>query len=94
MKIYCPYLIIKCQRGTNGSQILPTSDRQARPLVSLEPEQQRLAWQQAVKLAGGKIPSGRIAQDIVDKILCFIGQYPEKFLISTPNEVVIRKNSV
>jgi len=54
--------------GTNGSQILPTSERQVRPMVPLEPEQQRLAWQQAIELAGGKIPSGRIVQDIVDKI--------------------------
>ncbi|MBK1990891.1 hypothetical protein A0J48_025850 [Sphaerospermopsis aphanizomenoides BCCUSP55] len=56
------------QTGTNGSQILPTSERQVRPLVSLEPEQQCLAWQQAVEQAGGKIPSGRQVQDIVDKI--------------------------
>ncbi|MCC5635442.1 hypothetical protein LC593_06170 [Nostoc sp. CHAB 5844] len=40
MKIYCPYFIIKCQIRTIGSQILPTSDRQVRPLVPLEPEQQ------------------------------------------------------
>ncbi|BAY67019.1 hypothetical protein NIES22_71630 (plasmid) [Calothrix brevissima NIES-22] len=56
------------EMGTNGSQILPTSERQVRPLVPLKPEQQRQAWQQAVELAGGKIPSGRIVQDIVDKI--------------------------
>lgn len=56
------------ETGTIGSQILPTSERQVRPLVSLEPEQQRLAWQQAIEQAGGKIPSGRIVQDIVDKI--------------------------
>jgi hypothetical protein len=56
------------EMGTNGSQILPTSERQVRPLVPLEPEQQRLAWQQAVEQAGGKIPSGRIVQDIVNKI--------------------------
>ncbi|WP_242046211.1 MULTISPECIES: hypothetical protein [Calothrix] len=56
------------ETGTNGSQILPTSERQVRPLVPLKPEQQRQAWQQAVELAGGKIPSGRIVQDIVDKI--------------------------
>ncbi|MBD2357672.1 hypothetical protein H6G41_24185 [Tolypothrix sp. FACHB-123] len=56
------------EMGTIGSQILPTSERQVRPLVPLKPEQQRQAWQQAVELAGGKIPSGRIVQDIVDKI--------------------------
>ncbi len=44
-QIYCLYLIIKCQMGTNGSQILPMSDRQVRPLAPLEPEQQRQAWQ-------------------------------------------------
>ncbi|MFN6496840.1 MAG: hypothetical protein RMX65_007495 [Nostoc sp. DedQUE01] len=54
--------------GTIGFQILPMSDRQVKPLVPLEPEQQRLGWQQAVELAGGKIPSSRIVQDIVDKI--------------------------
>ncbi|MBD2295074.1 hypothetical protein H6G06_16690 [Anabaena sphaerica FACHB-251] len=56
------------EKRTNGSQILPTSERQVRPLVSLEPEEQRLAWQQAVEQAGGKIPSGRQVKDIVDKI--------------------------
>jgi hypothetical protein len=34
----------------------------------LEPEQQRLVWQRAVEQTGGRIPSGRIVQDIVDKI--------------------------
>jgi hypothetical protein len=56
------------EMGTIGDQILPTSERQVRPLVPFEPEQQRLAWQQAVEKACGKIPSGRIVQDIVDKI--------------------------
>lgn len=37
-------------------------------MVPLEPEQQRLAWQQAVEQTGSKIPSGRIVRDIVDKI--------------------------
>ncbi|MGM3309718.1 hypothetical protein ACSQ6I_27670 [Anabaena sp. WFMT] len=56
------------EMGTIGSQILPTSERQVRPLVPLDPEQQRLVWQQAVEQGGGKIPSGRQVQDIVDKI--------------------------
>ncbi|WP_254446879.1 hypothetical protein [Dolichospermum sp. UHCC 0259] len=61
-------LVVDNLVGTNGSQILPTNERQVRPLVSLEPEQQRLAWQKAVEQGGGKIPSGRQVQDIVDKI--------------------------
>ncbi|MFN6568177.1 hypothetical protein [Dendronalium sp. ChiSLP03b] len=54
--------------STNGLQILPTNERQVRPMTNLEPQQQREVWQQAVNKAGGKIPSGRIVQDIVDKI--------------------------
>lgn len=61
-------LVVDNLVGTNGSQILPTNERQVRPLVSLEPEQQRLAWQKAVEQGDGKIPSGRQVQDIVDKI--------------------------
>jgi hypothetical protein len=61
-------LVVDNLVGTNGSQILPTNERQVRPLVSLEPEQQHLAWQKAVEQGDGKIPSGRQVQDIVDKI--------------------------
>lgn len=53
---------------TNGRQILPTNERQVRSLVQLEPEQQREAWQQAVTEAGGKVPSGRIVKDIVERM--------------------------
>ena len=54
--------------GTNGSQILPTSERQIRPLAKLEPDRQREVWQQAVTEAGGKVPSGRIVKDIVERM--------------------------
>ena len=53
---------------TIGSQILPSSERQVRPLTKLEPEQQREAWTKAVESAGGKVPSGRIVKDIVQRI--------------------------
>jgi hypothetical protein len=52
----------------NGLQILPTSERQVRPLTQLSPEQQRQAWQEAIKAAGGKAPSGRIVANIVKKM--------------------------
>ncbi|MBW4430098.1 MAG: hypothetical protein KME50_38630 [Nostoc desertorum CM1-VF14] len=54
---------------TNGLQILPNNERQVRPLVSLEPEVQREAWQKAVEEAGGKVPSGRIVKDVVQRIM-------------------------
>ena len=50
------------------SQILPTRENQVRPLTKLEPEQQREAWAKAVESAGGKVPSGRIVKDIVQRI--------------------------
>lgn len=53
---------------TNGTQILPNSERQVRPLTKMEPAQQVLAWQQAVELAGGKAPSGRIVKSIVEQL--------------------------
>ncbi len=49
-------------------EVLPTSERQVRPLTKLEPEQQREAWAKAVESAGGKVPSGRIVKDVVQRI--------------------------
>ncbi|MBH8574927.1 hypothetical protein I8752_18265 [Nostocaceae cyanobacterium CENA369] len=54
---------------TNGCQILPTSERQVRPLVALTVEEQLTCWQSAVKEAGGKVPSGRIVKDVVQRIM-------------------------
>ncbi len=56
------------QMGTNGSQILPTRERQVRPLIDLEPDLQCEVWQQAVESAGGKVPSGRVVQGIVERL--------------------------
>ncbi|MGH2415581.1 MAG: hypothetical protein ACRDEA_18200, partial [Microcystaceae cyanobacterium] len=52
----------------NGTQILPSSERQVRPLTQLEPDEQREIWQQAVEEAGEKVPSGRLVKDIVQRI--------------------------
>ncbi len=54
---------------TNSSQILPTSERQVRPLTKLEPDEQCEVWQQAVETAGGKVPSGRVVKDIVQRVM-------------------------
>jgi hypothetical protein len=56
---------------TNGRQIpLPNNERQLRHLVKakLEPTTQVEDWIQAVEQAGGKVPSGRIVQDIADRL--------------------------
>ncbi|MCC5603796.1 hypothetical protein [Nostoc favosum] len=54
---------------TNGSQILPTSERQVRPMTKLEPQEQQEVWLTAVELAGGKVPSARIVTDVVQRIM-------------------------
>ncbi|WP_460203746.1 hypothetical protein [Scytonema sp. NUACC21] len=48
---------------------MPTNERQVRPLTKLEPEQQQEAWHLAVKSAGGKVPTGRLVEDIVQRIM-------------------------
>ena len=47
--------------------ILPTNERQCRPLSKLEPEKQREVWQQAIELNGGKVPSGKIVSELVSR---------------------------
>jgi hypothetical protein len=54
---------------TNGSQILPTSERQVRPMTKLEPQEQQEAWLRAVEFAGGKVPTGKIVKDVVQRIM-------------------------
>ncbi|NDJ25578.1 hypothetical protein GS682_28990 [Nostoc sp. B(2019)] len=74
-EVYENLTTIGCQNVVNkdlttiGSQILPTNERQVRPLTKLEPQQQQEVWQQAVEEAGGKLPSGRIVKDVVQRII-------------------------
>lgn len=61
----------------HGGQILPATERQARPLTSLEPEQRREAWITAVETApDGKVTAAHV-QSIVDSI-----KEPEKRPVS------------
>lgn len=55
--------LFPCER-----QILPTSERQVRDLINLEPNEQKQIWQQAVVESGGKVPSGRIVKGIVERL--------------------------
>ena len=60
-------VIDNLKTGTNGSTFLPSSERQVRPLTTLEPDEQREVWYMAVREAGG-IPSGRIVKGIVERL--------------------------
>ena len=56
------------QMCPNGTQIIPTAERQCRPLTKLEPQKQREVWARAVKTAKGRVPSGKVVSDLVAKI--------------------------
>lgn len=57
------------QTRTNTLQILPTSERQVRPLAKLKPTQQQEVWLLAVEEAGGKVPTGKIVKEIVQRVI-------------------------
>ncbi|BAY93705.1 MULTISPECIES: hypothetical protein [unclassified Tolypothrix] len=73
--VYENLTTIGCQNVENENltticcQILPTNERQVRPLTKLEPQQQQEVWQQAVEEAGGKVPTGKIVKDVVQRIM-------------------------
>jgi hypothetical protein len=77
--------------GTNSSQILPTSEVQVRPLAKLEPQQQQEVWQQAVEQAGGKVPSGRIVKDVVQRIMERT-QVPNTYQIGEVCQILVKDN--
>lgn len=53
---------------TNGCQILPTAERQVRPITSLDEDEQVIAWSAAVEEAGNRVPSSRVVKEVVRRI--------------------------
>ena len=45
--------------------ILPTNERQVRPMTKLEPEQQAVAWDKAVEVSEGNVPTAKVVQEVV-----------------------------
>ncbi len=75
------YLIIAATIYENikasGCEILPTGEFQVRPLGVLEkPPLQVKAWQKAVKIAGGKVPTGYIVKQVVREMTREDGENP------------------
>ncbi|MBD2498920.1 hypothetical protein [Nostoc sp. FACHB-280] len=79
------------EMGTISSQILPTSEVQVRPLAKLEPQQQQEAWQTAVQEAKGKVPSGRIVKDVVQRIMEST-QVPNSYQIGEVCQILVKDN--
>ena len=53
---------------TNGCQILPTAERQVRPITSLDEDERVIAWEAAVEEAGNRVPSSRVVKEVVRRI--------------------------
>ncbi|QFS50576.1 hypothetical protein [Nostoc sphaeroides] len=82
---------ISDEMGTNGSQILPTSERQVRPMTKLEPHKQQEVWLTAVELAGGKVPTGRIVKDVVQRIM-ELTQVPNTYQLGEVCQILVKDN--
>ncbi|MBD2537058.1 hypothetical protein H6G97_50835 [Nostoc flagelliforme FACHB-838] len=72
-------------------QILPTSEGQVRPMTKLEPQQQQEVWQRAVELAGGKVPTGRIVKDVVQRIMERT-KVPNTYQIGEVCQIIVKDN--
>ncbi|MEH2255252.1 hypothetical protein [Nostoc sp.] len=71
--------------------ILPTSERQVRPMTKLEPQQQYEVWLTAVEQAGGKMPTGRIVKDVVQRIMERT-KLPNTYQISEVCQILVKDN--
>jgi hypothetical protein len=76
---------------TNVTQILPTSERQVRPMTKLEPQQQQQAWRLSVQEASGKVPTGRIVKDVVQRIM-ETTQVPNTYQIGEICQIIAQDN--
>ncbi len=48
--------------------VLPAKESICRPLTALDPDQQRLAWQEVMQETGGKQPTGQVVKTIVSRL--------------------------
>jgi hypothetical protein len=72
-------------------QVLPTNERQVRPMTKLEPQEQQEVWLKAVELAGGKVPTGRIVKDVVQRIMERT-KVPNTYQIGEVCQILVKDN--
>ncbi|WDD36507.1 hypothetical protein PQG02_35765 (plasmid) [Nostoc sp. UHCC 0926] len=70
---------------------MPTSEGQVRPITKLEPQEQWEVWQTAVELAGGKVPTGRIVKDVVQRIMERT-KVPNTYQIGEVCQILVKDN--
>ncbi|WP_414756604.1 hypothetical protein [Anabaena sp. CCY 9910] len=70
---------------------LPTAEGQVRPMTKLEPQEQQEVWLKAVELAGGKVPTGRIVKDVVQRIM-ESSKAPNPYRVGEVCQFVVKDN--
>ncbi|MBG1240409.1 hypothetical protein F8R90_04000 [Nostoc sp. NZL] len=70
---------------------LPTVEGQVRPMTKLEPQQQQEVWLKAVEQAAGKVPTGRIVKDVVQRIMERT-QVPNTYQIGEVCQILAKDN--
>ncbi len=81
-------LVEKCDQFDHK---LPTAEGQVRPIIKLKPQQQVEVWQQAVEQANGKVPTGRIVKDVVQRIMERT-QVPNTYQIGEVCQILAKDN--
>ncbi|MBW4458415.1 MAG: hypothetical protein KME55_40745 [Nostoc indistinguendum CM1-VF10] len=71
--------------------ILPTAGGQVRSMTKLEPQEQQEVWLTAVELAGGKVPTGRIVKDVVQRIMERT-QVPNTYQLGEVCQILVKDN--
>ncbi|MBD2534179.1 hypothetical protein H6G97_33475 [Nostoc flagelliforme FACHB-838] len=71
--------------------ILPTAEGQVRPMTKLEPQEQQEVWLTAVELAGGKVLTGRIVKDVVQRIMERT-KVPNTYQIGEVCQILVKDN--
>ncbi|MBE9053230.1 hypothetical protein IQ243_22950 [Nostocales cyanobacterium LEGE 11386] len=95
--VYENLTTICCQKSgiedltTTGTQILPTSEGQVRPITKLDPQEQWEVWQTAVEEAGSKVPTGRIVKDVVQRIMERT-QVPNTYQVGEVCQIIVKDN--
>ncbi|MHC5747036.1 MAG: hypothetical protein ACYTXT_35175 [Nostoc sp.] len=70
---------------------LPIAEGQVRPMTKLEPQEQQEAWLKAVELADGKVPTGKIVKDVVQRIMERT-QVPNTYQIGEVCQILTKDN--
>ncbi|WP_375496229.1 hypothetical protein [uncultured Nostoc sp.] len=60
-------------------------------MTKLEPQEQQEAWLKAVELAGGKVPTGRIVKDVVQRIMERT-KVPNTYQIGEVCQILVKDN--